>query len=149
MTHYLVVAHQTADSDELLDLIRHLSGQRATDVTLLVPATPVSHMTTWTEGEARAVAAERAERAGRAIQAAGANLIDTRIGDANPYLAVKDELLVHTYDELIVSTFPLRKSRWLRSNLFEKLDRTVDVPITHVVAHSQVSTTASRRLSDR
>ncbi len=137
MTHYLVVAHQTADSEELLQTVRRLAEENTVEVTLLVPATPVNHMAAWTEGEAIAVATERAERARMALEGCGARVVETKIGDGNPWRAIQDELLVADFDALIVSTFPLKKSRWLGMNLIEKVERAVDVPVTHVVAHSQ------------
>lgn len=138
MAHYLVVAHQTADSQELIEAVRAVVDAEADAAfTLLVPATPVDHLSTWTEGGARAVAASQAERARAALEDAGVSVAEVQIGDGNPLLAVRDALLAHPYDAVVVSTFPLKKSRWLRANLVEKLERAVDVPITHVVAHSR------------
>ncbi len=54
MTHYLVVAHQTADSEELVEAVRDLAEQGDSTFALLIPATPVSQLATWTEGEAHA-----------------------------------------------------------------------------------------------
>ena len=43
MTHYLVVAHQTADSEELVEEVRGLAQEASAEFTLLVPATPADH----------------------------------------------------------------------------------------------------------
>lgn len=135
---YLVVAHQTADSDELVETVRELAVEDGESTfALLVPATPPKHLATWTEGEAHAVAKEQAARAEAALRAAGAEIEATAVGDAHPFRAVQDALLVDSYDAIIVSTFALRKSRWLHMNLIQRLERAVDVPITHVVAESR------------
>jgi maleate cis-trans isomerase len=97
----------------------------------------VSHLATWTEGESLALATERADRAEAKLEAAGVNVVDTEIGDPSPYQAVQDALLQRSFDTIIVSTLPLRSSRWLRMDLVHRLERTVAVPVIHVVAHSK------------
>ncbi len=137
MPAYLVVASQTVDSDELIEAVRKLAEATPSEFTLVVPATPVSHLATWTEGESLALATERADRAEAKLEAAGVNVVDTGIGDPSPYQAVQDALLQRSFDAIIVSTFPLRSSRWLRMDLVHRLERTVAVPVIHVVAHSK------------
>ncbi len=63
MAHYLVVAHQTADSEELVEAVRELAEHGDSTFALLVPATPVDHLATWTEGEAQAAAVAQANLA--------------------------------------------------------------------------------------
>jgi hypothetical protein len=64
MPRYLIVAHQTAESPELVECVRALAGEDPTSIfSLLVPATPVQHLLTWWEGEKQAIARESAMRA--------------------------------------------------------------------------------------
>ena len=58
MARYLIVAHQTASSPELLERVKALhAGDPAAEFTLLVPATPTGHLLhNWEEGEARQLA---------------------------------------------------------------------------------------------
>lgn len=64
MGSYLVVAHQTADSPTLRTAIDELRQEDfEARFTLLVPATHVDHLLTWTRGESRAVARDSGERA--------------------------------------------------------------------------------------
>ena len=52
MSNYLVVAHQTATSPELLRRASEIADRDSGALfTLLVPATPVVHLLTWEEGE--------------------------------------------------------------------------------------------------
>ena len=137
MAHYLVVAHQTADSEELVEKVRELAEEASAEFTLLVPATPVDHLATWSEGESRAMATKQAERARIAMEGVGANIVATEIGDPSPFEAVRDRLLHRSYDSIVVSTFPLKTSRWLKLDVIHRLERAVDVPIVHVVSHSK------------
>ncbi len=137
MTHYLVVAHQTADSEELVEKVQGLAQEGSAEFTLLVPATPVNQLATWTEGEAQAAATQQAERARVGLEAVGAKVVETKIGDASPVEAVSDVLRQKSYDAIIVSTFPIKASRWLKLDLIHRLERMIDVPIHHVVSHSK------------
>ncbi len=57
MAKYLLVAHQTAERQELLDAAKELAAQDGhAKFTLLVPATPVGDLLTWEEGETKEVA---------------------------------------------------------------------------------------------
>src|SRR4029453_13826519 len=61
MARYLIVAHQTACSPELLERVKSLAAaDPAAEFTLLVPATPTGPLLhNWEEGEARARARGR------------------------------------------------------------------------------------------
>jgi hypothetical protein len=133
---FLVVAHQTAESGELVHAVRAAAdNETGAEFVLLIPATPVKHLATWTQGESRAVATERASAARRSLEEAGVNVVEARVGDADPYRAIIDTLNVERFDEVIVSTLPQGISRWLGADLINRLERTIDVPLTHVVAH--------------
>jgi nucleotide-binding universal stress UspA family protein len=134
MTRLLAVAHQTAETDEFLEAVRSAATD-GSEVVLLIPATPVKHLTSWTSGESRAIAREKAEKVRRLLEESGVEVVDARVGDPDPYQAVLDEVAVDQYDEVVVSTFPPGISRWLGADLINRLNRSLDVPVTHVVAH--------------
>src|SRR5579859_6370132 len=104
MAKYLLVAHQTAERQELLDTAKKLAAQDAhARFTLLVPATPVGDLMTWEEGETQGVARGRAGSAAEALQHHGINLVDVRVGDADPVLAVDDEYVAgRRYDAIVI-----------------------------------------------
>jgi hypothetical protein len=138
MPNYLVVAHQTADSDELIAAVRELVDREPdAEFWLVVPATPVEHLFIWTEGEARKVAEERAHVARSAIDAIGAHVVDAVVGDADPVLAVKDFMLTQAFDAIVIATLPPGISRWIRMDVIHRLQREVDVPILHVPTESK------------
>jgi len=135
VTRVLAVAHQTAEAAEFLAAVESAATVDRTEVVVLVPATPVKHLASWTQGESRAIAQARAEAARQLLENAGVDVVEVRIGDPDPYEAIIDVLADEDFDLIIVSTFPPGISRWLGANLISRLGRTIDVPVTHVVAH--------------
>ncbi|MGH8874877.1 MAG: hypothetical protein ACRDVM_06445 [Acidimicrobiia bacterium] len=135
MARHLVVAYQTAESPELRRALRDLhTHDPAGTFVLLVPATPVEHLSGWTEGESRAVAGEAGERARHLLAAEGIPVEDVVIGDPNPLYAVEDELNRQPYDQVVVSTLPPGASRWLKMDVVSRLQRSLEIPVTHVQA---------------
>jgi hypothetical protein len=106
----------------------------AAEFTLLVPATPVQHLLTWWEGERYATARENAERASRALEAAGVRIVGAVVGDASPIQAISDELARRAgyYGAIIICTFPAALSRWLRLDLVSQARRSYNLPVIHV-----------------
>src|SRR3954451_1753721 len=130
----LVVANRTAESPELLDALRARAAQGECEFTLLVPSTP--------QGIAWAAdmhaGGEEADQHRRAfvgeLREEGLDVGEAKVGDPDPLAAVQDECNMHEYDELIVSTLPLRISKWLRVDLPSKAKAATGLPVTHVVA---------------
>jgi len=55
------------------------------------------------------------------------------VGDEKPLAAIHHAIGIDDYDEIIVSTFPEGVSRWLKTNLIDRLAGEVNIPVTHVV----------------
>ena len=143
MTHYLVVAHQTATSAELLQRVSELAADDPTTIfTLVVPATPVVHLLTWAEGETNEIARQRAAAARERFEASGLKVAQAKVGDGSPLLAIGDELRAHPgeYDAVVLSTLPPGVSRWLRLDVHHLAERNFGLPVIHVVAQRQVKT---------
>jgi hypothetical protein len=136
MSRYLVVAHQTAASPELIQRAQAMVARDPeAQFVLLVPATPVVHLLHWEEGEGREIARRRAREATDKLLSAGVEVVAFRIGDASPLQAVDDELRERPgYDAILLSTFPPGRSRWLRGDLPAKLRRLHGLPVEHVIA---------------
>ena len=137
MGKYLLVAHQTAEQQELLDAARKLSDQDShAKFTLLVPATPVGDLLSWEDGETKEVARRRAKSAVAALQRNGINVVGVRIGDSDPVLAVDDELLAgRRYDAVVISTLPAGLSRWVKMDVVSRLQRQRPrLRLIHVIA---------------
>ncbi|HKC20671.1 MAG TPA: hypothetical protein VKE27_13690 [Candidatus Dormibacteraeota bacterium] len=125
MGEYLLVAHQTAEGQELVDAALAMTAHDPlATFTLLVPATPVGALLTWEEGEARDVARNRARSASAGLQRSGVNVIAVRIGDADPVAAIDDDILTgRRYDAIVISTLPAGLSRWIRMDVVSRLRR--------------------------
>jgi GABA permease len=63
----------------------------------------------------------------------GLNVADAKVGDPDPLAAIQDECNFGEYDELIVSTLPLKISKWLHIDLPRKAGAATGLPVTHVI----------------
>ena len=135
MPTFLIVAYQTAGGRALRKVIDDVTLQNeGVEFRLLVPATRTQHLFTWTAGESEAVARATAQTVAEHLRSSGVPLVDVFVGDQDPVLAVSDELAVRPdCDGIIVSTFPPGVSRWLRSDLPTKLEKSSGLPVTHVI----------------
>jgi hypothetical protein len=130
----LVVANRTAESPELLDALRSRAVHGPCEFTLLVPST--AHGLAWAAdpGEAGQADAERHRQAFlEQLRDEGVDVVDAKVGDGDPLAAISDECNFSDYDELIVSTLPLRISKWLHLDLPRKAEAATGLPTTHVV----------------
>ena len=132
-----MVANRTAESPELLDALKARAQEGECEFTLLVPATP--HGLAWAANphDAGGEEAEGHRRAfAESLRAEGIDLKDAKVGDSDPLAAVQDECNMGEYDEVIVSTLPLRVSKWLKLDMPHKVGHATGLPVTHVVAES-------------
>ena len=145
MRRYLVVANQTLDEDELVQLIERRAKAEPSEFYLVVPATPLIEFVNVaaipimggfpvvpeSAQRARQLAQERLESALTRLQAVGAT-VDGQVGAPDPVQAVETVLKARQFDEIIVSTLPKRVSGWLRQDLPCRLERKSGLPVTHV-----------------
>ncbi len=55
------------------------------------------------------------------------------IGDSDPNVAIEDALRAFPADELLISTHPPQRSRWLEQGVVKWAREEIELPITHVV----------------
>lgn len=130
---YLVVANQTLGGRHLLQKVQECVSGGSCRFHVVVPATPSGEHLTWTEGEALAIAQRRLDRTLVTFREQGVEA-DGHVGDANPLLAIEDALRREEFDEIILSTLPPGMSRWLKLDLPHRVERSFEVPVTHLVA---------------
>lgn len=141
----LVVAHRTAATPALLDAVSARARSGPAEFTLLVPRSPHGlHRLVDPEDTDDIEAQAVLELALPLLESAAGSHVEGKIGDHNPYDAVNDAVNIDGYDEIIISTLPVRVSRWLRSDLPSKL-KTIGIPITTVVAPSARARAAAER----
>lgn len=130
----LIVAHKTADSDELAEAVAARASESACSFTLMVPAMPRGLRRVGAPQDYDYQGAER--RLSRALpllsQAAGAEVVGI-VGSHEPFAAVKDAMKLLGFDEVIVSMLPAARSRWQREELPRKI-RGLGVAVTEVFA---------------
>jgi|SRR5439155_9857934 len=134
----LVVANQTAESEELLTALKDRAEQGPVEFTVLIPATP--HGLSWAanmhadagEAEAQQHRDAMVER----LRGTGLDVNDARVGDPDALAAIQDEVNFNQYDEVIVSTLPLKISKWLHIDLPRKAEAATGLPVQHVAAHA-------------
>jgi len=142
-TSILVVANVTATSTELLDALRARAQRGQVDFMMIVPATPF--------GGGRAAATEKLLDALEQLRGAGLQ-IDGSVGDADPFVAVSEAWDPKRYDEIIVSTLPMKFSKWLHAGLPERIAKVTGAPVAHIVSSppkQAVETTPPRPREER
>jgi hypothetical protein len=121
----LVVANVTATSEGLADALTSLAAGQSTSFMVIVPATPF--------GGGRGAADEQLEQALERLREAGLEVAGA-VGDADPMIAVIEAWDPKRYDEIIVSTLPMRFSKWLHAGLPERIERATGARVTHLVS---------------
>jgi 7-keto-8-aminopelargonate synthetase-like enzyme len=120
MARYLLVAHQTAESPELIQAARRLEEEdAAAEFVLLVPATPPGSLIVGRAGDPYEIAETQARAAARRLQREGVTLTGAQVGDEDPLQAIADELRAggREYAAIVISTLPAGLSRWLRIDM--------------------------------
>ena len=142
MRRYLVVANQTLGGEELWVAIRARIAGGDCHFHLLVPATPAAQLDPGDTAEVvaeggagedlgRRLARQRMRQELDRMRELGAS-VSGEIGVADPVDAVRVVLHRWEFDEVIVSTLPGRRSRWLAADLPTKIRRGFKLQVTQV-----------------
>ncbi len=135
----LVVAHQTAANDALLDAVRRRAEQSPARFHLVVPRRPhgMHKVVDPVEAGDREAQVVLADALPKLADAAGGEVTGS-VGDPEPLMAIHDAVNLGHYDEIIISTLPLGISRWLKLDLVSKT-KALGLPVTHVTAKERVT----------
>lgn len=131
----LVMANQTVGGRALLEEIQNRCEGRNSEILVVVPALTSSPLEHWASDVDAAIAEarQRLEDSLRTMDSAGLTARGD-VGDHHePNAALEDALRYFAADEVIISTHPPQKSRWLERGVVERARREVPLPITHVV----------------
>jgi len=124
-TQTLVIANQTAGGEPLFEELKRRAEDGPHRFTVIVPLEGGDGNHT---AEARSRLKGLLERLHQeGIPATGG------IGDPDPYTAVMNALQFYRVDEIVISTLPKMRSRWLRTDLLERVKRATACPVEHVV----------------
>lgn len=137
MPRYLVVAHRTLGSPELLAALLDRSGGEST-FHLLVPEYHGDLGLTYTDARSRAAAHHALEEAQTRFAAHGVATTG-EVGEASPIEAITTVLQregPEAFDAVIVSTLPPGMSRWLGLDLPTQVRRHhFGLDVIHVIGH--------------
>jgi GABA permease len=128
----LVVANETLCGDELRD---ELAGRGSEDPVLRVVAPVLPSRSHYVASDIDRELGEARDRLDETLTwALERGLTATgRVSDMTPLTAIEDELRTFPADELLISTHPPQRSRWLESGLVERARDELEIPVTHVV----------------
>ena len=126
----LVLANETVLEEPLLERIRERAKEGPASFLLVCPQSDLSG--------AEHPEAERRLRA--ALGALRADGVDAhgQIAHPDPFTAAMNAIHDERTDEIIVSTFPRGRSRWLRGDLVGRLRKVSGLPVEHVVSEARV-----------
>jgi len=128
----LVVANKTSSGEELIEYLKRKAAHGGQH--LFIAVVPQLDGSGDAPREARARLAKMLDR----LHAAGL-LSSGMTGDPDPYTAVMNALELFRVDDVVISTLPGERSGWLRSNLIERVQGAVSVPVEHVVVDPQAT----------
>ncbi len=130
----LVVANETVGGAALLDEIQARCRNRDCSILVVTPALVTSRASHWASDvdEAMELARQRMELSLIALGELGLKA-KGEIGDSDPNVAIEDALRVFPADEIVISTHPPERSRWLERGVVERAREQIDLPISHVV----------------
>jgi hypothetical protein len=139
MKRILVIANETADGPALRRELLERARRGPLQVFVVCPALN-SRLRHWLSDEdgARTRAEQRLADSLAALAREGV-VTDGLVGDADPVVALADALRIFAAHEVIVSTHPPGRSNWLERDVIGRARAVSPVPVTHVVASSEVA----------
>jgi hypothetical protein len=129
----LVLANETAAGRTLVEKLRERAEQGPIEVTVIAPQNaPRAGFVVYDESR-RSCAERRLRRALTMLEQAeipaGGEVVDP-----DPLQSLRDALYQYRPDEVIISTHPELKSRWLRGNLIDQARKAAgETPVEHIV----------------
>jgi hypothetical protein len=130
----LLIANRTAAGEHLCEAVSNRAADGPCRFTLLVPRPCHGlHRVVDPEDHGWDQARRTIERARPVLEEAAGAPIAALVGSHDPLGAALDALNMYDFDEVIVSTLPVRLSRWLHMDLPRKIAAT-GVPVTTVTA---------------
>jgi hypothetical protein len=131
----LVVANETVGGRALLEEIRYRTRGRRSEILVVVPALTASQLEHWASDVDGAIADAQHRLSDSLVTMREAGLdASGQVGDHHePNASIEDALREFSADEVIISTHPPKRSRWLEQGVVERARREVPLPVTHVV----------------
>jgi hypothetical protein len=127
----LVVANVTAGRGHLRARMKELAAESQPDMLFIVVVPLQAH----NDGRAAAVARARLGNTLDKMRREGL-LVAGMLGDPDPYTATMNALQFFRVSQIVISTLPVTKSGWMRSDLIHRVSKAANLPVEHVVAEA-------------
>ena len=141
----LVVANETVGGRALLSEIENRCRGRDSEILVVTPALAGTRAAHWSSDldEGIELARQRLELSLQAIEESGLRARG-RVGDSEPLVAIEDALAEFPADEIVISTHPPQRSRWLERGVVERTREQIELPVTHVVVDLETEAELAR-----
>jgi len=127
VTHTLVIATQTVSSPDLVERLIGLHSEKPHRFTFISPAS----------GEiSREEVCDRLAATMAALYRVEADATGQPMGGSEPFAAVRNAIEHYRVDDILVSTFAGRESKWIADGLLERIEDLTDDPFEHCEAGS-------------
>ncbi len=133
MKEVLVIANRTLGGEKLREAVRERAASGDVRFRLVVPQTNPSAGLVIYDEAVRESAQVRVDLALSAVAAEGIEA-SGEVGDSDPFMATMDAVAQRRPDEIILSTYPMQHSGWLRRDLIERVRNATALPVEHIVA---------------
>lgn len=146
----LVLANETVGGRALLAEIQNRCKGRNSEILVVVPALTSSPLEHWASDVDQALDEARA-RLDDSLAAMDRLGLRARghVGDHHePNASLEDALRDFPADEVIISTHPPQRSRWLERGVVTRARKEVPLPITHVVVDLEAEAGPTARAAD-
>jgi len=142
----LVLANETVGGRALLAELENRCKGRNSEILVVVPALTSSPLEHWASDVDRALdeARERLDASLAAMERTGLRARGY-VGDHHePNSSLEDALRDFPADEVVISTHPPDRSRWLERGVVTRARQEVPLPITHVVVDLEAEASPAR-----
>jgi hypothetical protein len=130
----ILIANETVVALGVRERIKRLVGGKNAEVYVVAPALTKTRFqqVAGEVDEAIVEARDRLDASVRALREEGIPASGD-VGESDPNLALDDALRRFPADEVVISTHPSGRSRWLEQDVVERARAEARVPVTHVV----------------
>jgi hypothetical protein len=128
----LVVVDQTMTSEDLVSRLKELADEGPRRFIAVVPQ-PATH------GGAVAQARERLEALLKSLVDQGI-VAGGMIGDPDPYTAIMNAVQYFNLSEIVISTLPADRSKWMADKLVDRVRSATNKPVEHIESQPATAT---------
>jgi hypothetical protein len=122
--HVLVVASQTVGGPQLIESLERRATSSPHRFTVIAPQSGGD--------DAAAATQERLDQTVRELRQAGLE-VSGYVTHPDPLTSIRNVFQTYPADEIVISTLPRHKSRWLRGDLINQARRATGRPVEHLV----------------